>query len=195
MCWYNELRYPLSPLRGTFPQGESKFRTGMVNYLWAETMPGNATAFLAPPTGELLSEAKLRGDTMPYATSAVTVWFFIPSPSRLTPCHLPRGGRHFRTGIVGSLWAETMPGNATSAVKGRLFIPSPSRLVPCHLPRGGRLGGAPHNRYRAVPNGVTITYRLKASLAVGTPRPGAGSGLHRIRTGMVNSGQTIGKAR
>ena len=40
----NELPYPLSPLRGTFPQGESKFRTGMVNYLWAETMPGDATA-------------------------------------------------------------------------------------------------------------------------------------------------------
>ena len=34
----------------------------------------------------------------------------------------------------------------------------------------------PQNRYRAVPNGVTITDHLKATLAVGTPRPGASPG-------------------
>ena len=71
-------------------------------------MPGDATAFLAPPLGELLSEAKLRGDIMPYATSAVTVWFFIPSPAG--------GGLHrIRTGMVNYLWAETMPGDATAS--------------------------------------------------------------------------------
>ena len=36
---------------------------------------------------------------------------FIPSPSRLSPCHLPRGGRQFRFELVSFLWAETMPGD------------------------------------------------------------------------------------
>ena len=92
MCWYNELRYPLSPLRGTFPQGESdSHRDGLLSLF--PNPPGNAASEL-----------------------------FIPSPARLAPCHLPRGGRHFRTGMVYYRFFPNPPGNAAS----ELFIPSPS---------------------------------------------------------------------
>ena len=50
--------HPLSGRRRPAPNshGDSQFSMG-------RAVPGNATAFLAPPLGELLSEAKLRGDT------------------------------------------------------------------------------------------------------------------------------------
>ena len=111
---------------GVAPTGDSH-EVGQLSM--GRAVPGNATAFLAPPTGELLSEAKLRGDTMPYATSAVTVWFFIPSPSRLAPCHLPRGGEARRRSVP--LTENAPPQKRYRAVPNGVTIPSqPKATLP-----------------------------------------------------------------
>ena len=51
---------------------------------------GFSAAFLAPPLGELSSVSETeRARSLPAA---------LPSPSRLTPCHLPQSGRHWHIG-------------------------------------------------------------------------------------------------
>ena len=76
-------------------------------------------------------------------------------PSRLTPCHLPLGGRllpyhHIKApsqrelspkvteGVTQNIPAS-MPFSSIPAFQGSAVPLLPSRLTPCHLPLGGRL--------------------------------------------------------
>ena len=84
-------------------------------------------------------------------------------PSRLTPCHLPQGGRllphhHIKApsqrelspkvteGVTQNIPASA-PFSSIPAFQGSAVPLLPSRLTPCHLPQGGRL--LPHHHIKA----------------------------------------------
>ena len=89
---------------------------------------------------------------------------FIPSPSRLSPCHLPQRGRQFRFQIVGSLWAEPCPVSFHVASPG-----FPNGLPVIDHPRANSVQAGACRRGNEKRRG-SVTGRVRAKTITDHPR-------------------------